>query len=156
MAFTQGIQIINGLLGTDQTVTNSIVNIDIGSTGANNTAFSRNLVAGTRIKWKLQGIFSTGATGGFRFLAHSTTAPTTYNATFKIRDLTTPTVFETGIIAEADFTNASAVATNYTLNSYGVLVANAATVFSLQFAQNNATANPITLFKGFTFEVWQF
>lgn len=155
MSFTQGIQTINALV-TDQAVVSSIVNVTMGSTGAGNTVFSKSLTAASRIQWELQGIFSLGATGGFRLLAHSTAAPTTYNATFKITDITTPAAFNTCQTAEADFTNASAVASNYICRAWGTIIANAATVFSLQFAQNNSTVNPITLLKGMTFKIWQF
>jgi hypothetical protein len=155
MSFTQGIQSINCLLA-DQPVASSVALIDIGSTGVGNTPFSKSLPAGARIQWELEGIFSLGATGGFRLLAHSTVAPTIYNATFQVVDETTPATFQDAQVVEAAFTNASAVASNYILNAFGTIVAAGATVFSLQFAQNNSTVNPITLLKGMTFKVWQF
>lgn len=148
MAFTPGIQKIN-LLAADLPTNTDVIPDDV-------TGFSVALAAGARIKWRVRGAFSTGATGGFRFLAHSTAAPTTYNAEFEVNDITTPATFNTALIAEAAFTNASAVATNYRLLAEGELTANAATTFSFQFAQNNSTANNITMRAGLTFEVWQF
>lgn len=140
MAFVTGITTVN-FLAANQAVVSSIVPVDI-------TGFTFNLGAGRRLMWELWGIFSLGATGGFRFLAHSTTVPTTYNATFQVVDETTPTTFQDAQIAEAAFTNASAVASNYIVTASGLIVANAATVFSLQFAQNNSTANAMTMLAG--------
>lgn len=152
MAFTQGIQTIN-VLTTSQVVTNSVTPVDV-------TGFSKALNAGNRLRWELQGVFSTAATGGFRFLAHNTSAPTTYNATFNVIDITTAapagTPYNTTQTTEAAFTNASAVATNYILYAYGDVIANAATTFSFQFAQNNAQANNITMLAGMTFAIWQY
>lgn len=148
MAFTQGIQTVNELEADLATNTDIVLN-DI-------TGFTFNLAAGKRINWQLTGIFTTGATGGFRFRANTTTAPTRYNAQFFVRDVTTPASFQDAQLAAADFTNASAVATNYTLTAFGVLVANTATVFSIQFAQNNSTANNITMRAGMVLKLWQF
>jgi len=148
MAFTQGIQTINILAAALSTNTDIVLN-DI-------TGFTFNLGAGKRIRWKLSGVVTLGATGGFRFAANSTTAPTTYSALWQIVDETTPATFQDAQIAQADFTNASAVAANYLLTGSGTVVANTATVFSLQFAQNNSTANNITLNAGMTMELWQF
>jgi len=148
MPFTQGIQTIN-VLAADQSTNTNIVPADI-------TGFSIALGAGKRIEWELRGIVTTGATGGFRFLAHNTSAPTTYNAEFTIVDETTPATFQDAQLVEAAFTNASAVATNYNFVARGCVIANAATTFSIQFAQNNSTANNITMNKGMTFKVIQF
>lgn len=155
MSFTSGILSINCLVA-DQAVTSSVTLVDIGSSGAGNSAFSKSLPAGARLEWELEGIFSLGATGGFRLLAHSTSAPTTYNATFQVVDETTPATFQDAQVTEAAFTNASAVAGNYILKAFGTIIANAATVFSLQFAQNNSQATPITILKGATIKLWQF
>ena len=155
MSFTQGIQTINSLT-SDQAVVSSVTPVDIGSTGTGNTIFSKVLPAGARIRWELSGIFSLGATGGFRLLAHNTSAPTIYTAMFQVVDETTPATFQDAQVVEAAFTNASAVAGNYLLTASGTVVANAATTFSLQFAQNNSTANPITMLKGMTITIWQF
>lgn len=148
MAFTQGIQTLN-FLATIQSTNTNIVPADI-------TGFTFNLGAGKRLEWELRGVVTTGATGGFRFLAHSTTAPTTYNAEWTIVDETTPATFQDAQIAEVAFTNASAVATNYNLIARGCIVANTATVFSIQFAQNNSTANNISINAGATFKIIQF
>lgn len=148
MAFSQGIQIIN-ILAADQSTNTNITPADI-------TGFTINLRAGARILWRLTGVVSTGATGGFRLQAHNTSAPTTYSALWQIVDETTPATFQDAQLTEADFTNASAVATNYLLNASGCVVANAATTFSIKFAQNNSTANNITMRAGMTLEIWQF
>lgn len=148
MAFTQGIQTIN-ILAADLATNTDIILGDI-------TGFTFALGAGKRLKWALRGVFTTGATGGFRFRANSTTAPTTYNAEWQVVDETTPATFQDAQIAAADFTNASAVATNYLLEAKGEITANTATTFSIQFAQNNSTANDITLRAGMTLEIWQF
>lgn len=155
MAYNQGIQTINVLV-SDQTVASSVTPVDFGSTGAGNSAFSKSLPAGAKIQWELEGIFALGATGGFRLLAHSTAAPTTYNATFQVVDEVTPTTFQDAQITEAAFTNSSPVAGNYLLKAYGTLIANAATTFSLQFAQNNSQVTGMVVQKGCTFKIWQF
>jgi len=147
MSFVTGIQSTN-FLAANQAVTSSVTPVDI-------TGFTFNLGAGRRLVWELWGIFSLGATGGFRFLAHNTSAPTTYNATFQVVDETTPTTFQDAQTTEAAFTNASAVASNYLLTASGIVIANAATVFSIQFAQNNSTANPITMLAGARMRITQ-
>lgn len=147
MAFTTGIQIIN-TLAANQSVTSSVTPVDI-------TGFTFVVAAGKKIYWELKGIMTTGATGGFRLLAHNTSAPTTYNASFQVVDETTPATFQDAQLTEAAFTNASAVATNYLLSAYGEVTANAQTTFSLQFAQNNSTANAITMNAGATLTIWQ-
>jgi hypothetical protein len=148
MAFTSGIQSMNNL-AADQPVASSIVPVDI-------TGFTKSLPAGARIKWRVQGIFTLGATGGFRFLAHNTSAPATYNATFLVIDETTPARFQDVQTTEAAFANASAVAGNYSFRAFGTVIANAATTFSIQFAQNTSDVLPITMLKGMTIEIWQF
>ncbi len=148
MAFQPGIQTINELAAIQSTNTN-IVPADING-------FTFNLGALKRIEFELRAIVTTGATGGFRFLAHCTVAPTVYNAEWQIVDETTPTTFQDAQLVEAAFTNASAVATNYILVCRGCIVAAAATVFSLQFAQNNSTANNISINAGATLKLIQF
>ena len=154
MAFTPGIQTAN-FLPTIQPVVTSVVPIDIGSTGAGNTSFLFNLGAARRLYWEIDGGFSLGATGGFRFLAHCTVAPTTYQAKFQVVDETTPATFQDEQIVEAAFTNASAVAGNYLLSASGFILSAAATVFSLQFAQNNSTANAMNMLPGCVIKLWQ-
>jgi hypothetical protein len=152
MAFAQGIQTINQVAAAGQVVTNSVTPVDV-------TGFSFLIQAGKKIYWEVDGAFSTAATGGFRFLAHNTSAPTLYIATFSIIDITTAapagTPYNTTQTTEAAFTNASAVATNYILSAKGIVIANAATTFSFQFAQNNAQANNITILGGTVFKLWQ-
>lgn len=148
MAFTQGIQTIN-VLAADLATNTDIVLNDI-------TGFTFNLQAARQLYWELRGVFTLGATGGFRFRANSTVAPTAYNAEFEVVDVTTPAVFNAAQSAAADFTNASAVASNYKLWGKGYILAAAATVFSIQFAQNNSTANNITLLRGMTLKLIQF
>ena len=148
MAFTQGIHTIN-ILTANQGFNSSVTPVDI-------TGFSFLVQAAKRIKWKVRGVFTLGATGGFRFLAHNTSAPTTYNAEFSVNDVTTPANFYAAQSTEAAFTNASAVASNYRLLAEGEVTANAATTFSFQFAQNNSTANDITILAGATIDIWQF
>lgn len=148
MAFKSGIQSINSL-SADQTVASSVTPVDI-------TGFTKTLQAGGALQWELEGIFTLGATGGFRLLAHSTVAPTIYNATFQVVDETTPATFQDAQLVEAAFTNASAVAGNYILKAFGTIVAAGATVFSLQFAQNNSQVTGMVMNKGMTFKLWQF
>lgn len=148
MAFTQGIQTINVLAANLATNTDIVLN-DI-------TGFTFALGAGKQLQWRIRGVFTLGATGGFRFRANSSVAPTAYNAEWTVVDETTPATFNDAQSAAADFTNASAVAGNYTLKGDGYIIAAAATTFSLQFAQNNSTANDITLLRGMTLEIWQF
>lgn len=148
MAFTQGIQTINRLAAIQSTNTN-IVPADI-------TGFTFSLGAGKALEFEFRAIVTTGATGGFRLLAHCTVAPTIYNAEWQIVDETTPATFQDAQLVEAAFTNASAVATNYILTCRGSIVAAAATVFSIQFAQNNSTANNISINAGATLKLIQF
>lgn len=148
MAFTQGIQTIN-ILAADQSTNTDIVPDDI-------TGFTIALRSGARLEWELRGVFTLGATGGFRFQANSTSAPATYNAEYTVVDETTPTTFNDAQIAQADFTDASAVAGNYLLSAKGCIVANAATTFSIKFAQNNSTANAIIMRAGMTLKLIQF
>ncbi len=151
MAFTVGIRTINRL-ATDQLVTSSIVPVDV-------TGFSFAIPAGRSIMWQVRAIFTLGATGGFRFLAHNTSAPTEYNFACNIRDLTTPATFSgtsAGALTEAAFANASAVASNYQMEASGLVTANAATTFSFQFAQNTSDVLSITMQAGATMEITQF
>lgn len=150
------------VLQTGQAVASSIVPVTAGISGANNLPFAVTLRANDRIRWEVIALFTLGATGGFRFVANGPAAPTTYNALFDVVDLATATPaaagrFSGGIIAEADFANASAVATTYQLKARGSFLngANAGT-FAFQFAQNTSDVLPITLLAGATFAVWQF
>ena len=148
MAFS-GVIITENFLAANQAVTSSVTPVDV-------TGFSFLLGAGKKLIWEVDGIFSTGATGGFRFLAHNTSAPTTYNAVFQVVEETTPATFQDAQTTEAAFTNASAVASNYILTASGIVVANAATTFSFQFAQNNSQAAAITMLAGMRIRLTQF
>lgn len=148
-------------LRTSQPVASSIAPVTAGSSGTDNVPFSVALRAGDRIAWEIVALFTLGATGGFRFLANGPAAPVIYNAQYNINDLSsaTPAVggrFVNGQVAEADFANASAVATTYQLRAAGILIngVNAGT-FAFQFAQNTSDALAITLLAGATFKVWQ-
>ena len=150
MAFTPGIRTIN-FLAANQLVTSSVVPVNV-------TGFSFLLGAGKALEWKVRGLFSLGATGGFRFLAHNTSAPTTYNFDCTVRDLVTPATLTPatgGVIVEAAFANASAVAGNYQLDASGLVVANLATTFSFQFAQNTSDVLSITMLAGMRIELTQ-
>jgi len=147
MAFRQGIHLIN-VLDADLATSSDIVLGDI-------TGFTFDLPAAKSLTWRVRGVFTLGATGGFRFRANSSAAPSAYNAEWEVVNVTTPTEFYAAQSAAADFANAAAVASNYSLVASGYILANAATTFSLQFAQENSTVNAITLLLGMTFEVWQ-
>ena len=147
MAFIQGLQTSN-TLAIDQQVASSIVPVDI-------TGFSFILGAGKKLYWAIAAIFTLGATGGFRFLAHNTSAPTLYNAAFNVQQATTPASFGLAQFAEAAFANASAVAATYQLYAQGFVQANALTTFSFQFAQNTSDVLPITIKAGAVFQLWQ-
>lgn len=135
-------------LDANQAVTSSVTPVDI-------TGFSFILGAGKMIAWELQGIFTLGATGGFRFLMHNTSAPTAYNNRIQIVDVTTPATFNAAQSTEAAFANASAVAGNYSINAHGFVLANAATTFSIQFAQNTSDVLSITMLRGARMLLWQ-
>lgn len=134
-------------LTADQAVASSVVPVDI-------TGFTFALGAAKRLTWQVKALFTLGATGGFRFLAHMTTAPTTYNAAFRIAQA--GATFDFMQAAEAAVANASAVATTYLLDAWGYVLANTAGTFSFQFAQNGADVLPITILKGATFSVQLF
>jgi hypothetical protein len=149
MPFAQGIRTINVLLN-NQVVTSNATPADI-------TGFNFVLGAARKIYWALTGIFTLGATGGFRFLAHFTQSPTTYNATFNIRQETTPSVFGLVQSAESVFANAAAVAATYQLHADGFILNGATSgTFSFQIAQNTVDANSLTMLAGATLQLWQF
>jgi len=148
MPFQQGIQIINHL-AANQAVANSVVPVDV-------TGFSFLLGPARKIRFMVRLLFTLGATGGFRFLAHNTSAPTLYNAAFNIRQETTPSTFGAAQSAEAAFANAAAVAATYQLSCDGLVLSNLATTFSFQFAQNTSDALPITILAGANIHIWQF
>jgi hypothetical protein len=95
--------------------------------------------------------FTLGATGGFRFNFVVPAAFTSFLATYAVIDtVTANTLFsDVQVTNAADFTNASAVAGEYILQITLSLTngVNAGAV-ALQFAQNNSTANNITMLRG--------
>lgn len=145
------------ILSANDPVASSIVPVTIGAANQSTRAFEVAMAAGARINWAVEALFTLGATGGFRFLANGPAAPTTFNAQFKIVDLTTGapagTPFNFGQAAEAAVANASAVAGTYQLLAYGTVVANAAGTFAFQFAQNTSDVLPITILAGAIFRV---
>lgn len=134
----------------------TIVPAVIGSGGAGNTPFSYNLPAGKKLFWKLEGEFTLGATGGFRFLANNLGNENIYNAVYQIVETVTPTTYNANQTAEAAFANAAAVAGTYSIKAFGSVRndSTAAGVFSLQFAQNTADVLPITLKAGMHFSLY--
>lgn len=147
-------------LEQDESVVSSIVPVTIGASSQATQPFSFSLAAFQRIYWELNGIFTLGATGGFRFQANTPAGFSIYNAVWNLYEDTTPNNFEfifPTSLGIQDATNASGVADNYIVRAYGA-VTNGATpgTFALQYAQNNSTANPITMLAGLCMKVWQF
>lgn len=155
MSFTQGIRTAN-ILTADQAVTSSVTPVTIQNSSTDQFSFVVN--AGKTLYWEFEGIFSLGATGGFRFLPHCSSAPTKYNFECTVRDLTTPgtlTPASAGVLTETAFANASAVAGNYQIQASGSIIANAQTTFSFQFAQNTSDVLSITMKAGAVLKLWQ-
>lgn len=156
MSFTPGIKTIN-MLTADFPVTSNITPATIQNSATDQ--FSIIVNPGKKLFWELIGIMTLGATGGFRFLAHSSSAAATYNLLGWVRDLTTPattTPATGGVLTETAFANASAVASNYEVHLRGSIIANAQTTFSLQFAQNTSDVLTATLKAGMVCKFWQF
>lgn len=132
------------------TVTPAIIGSNTG-----NLPFQYTLPALKRIYWELMGVFTLGATGGFRFLANGPAAPGFYIAEWQIFEETTPARFGDVQVTEAAFANASAVASNYSVKAFGSIQAGAVGgLFSLEFAQNTADVLPITIKAGTTFKLY--
>jgi len=148
MSFTQGIQTINRL-AADFPVTSNATPADI-------TGFTFAVGSLKRIKFRFRCVFTLGASGGFRFVAHNTHAPAIYNAEFNVAEGTTPQDFNNAIFAEAAFTNASAHAATYFAHIEGEIEQDATGgTFSIQFAQNTSDAATATIKAGATLEIWQ-
>lgn len=147
---------INTLVADMTGITNSIAPVIIGSTGTGNSAWSYNLPAGKRIYFEFDGIVTLGATGGFRFQADNAGNENIYCAEWECSENTTPATFRANQLAQADFTNAAAVAADYCIKVRGCVQndSTAAGVFSLKVAQNNATGNALTMRKGSTFKLY--
>lgn len=133
-----------------QPVVSSIVLVNV-------TSMVTPIAVNERRKIEISGAFTLGATGGFRFNLAVPAGGVVYNVYWKVREETTPLDFEDIQVANADFTNASAVASNYWLTMTANII-NGATAGNVQllFAQNNSTANPITLLRGMTIECSNF
>ena len=137
-------------LAANQAVTNSVALVTI-------TGFSVPVAINQRIAWKIYGGFSLGATGGFRFAVTPPAGIGAFNLNYQISEPTTPATFQDVIVANANVTNAAAVADDYRLLMFGsVEIGATAGNVLFQFAQNNATANPITLYEGLILEVMRF
>lgn len=94
--------------------------------------------------------FTLGATGGFRFNWVFTTAvPSSNTALYRVNEFTTPASFGDLQTTLADFTNASAVAAEYSLYA-SLYVVNGATAGTIAFqaAQNNAQATNFVIPPG--------
>lgn len=133
-----------------QPVVSSIVLVNV-------TSMVTPIAVNERRKIEISGAFTLGATGGFRFNLAVPAGGVVYNVYWKVREETSPLDFEDIQVANADFTNASAVASNYWLTMTANII-NGATAGNVQllFAQNNSTANPITLLRGMTIECSNF
>lgn len=137
-------------LDADFPIANSLAPVDI-------TGFSFVVGPLKRIKWRFRCLFTLGATGGFRFLAHNSHAPTVYNAAFLAAEGTTPANYQVAEAAEAAFANAAAHAATYFCWAEGEIEQDATGgTFSIQFAQNSADALTATVLKGATLEIEQF
>lgn len=124
-------------LDADQAVTNSVGLVTM-------TGFTVAIAANQRIAFSWYGVFTLGATGGFRFQVTAPAGITDYNVLYHVHDVTTPTPFEAALLAQAAFTNASAVASDYSLDCKGTIETGAtAGNITFDFAQNNATADAI-------------
>lgn len=128
----------------NQAVASSIVPVNATNLVTPIAASERRLI-------EINALFTLGATGGFRFNLAVPTGGVAYNVYFRVRDETTPADFTDIQTTAADFTNASAVASNYWLSIVAMIV-NGTTAGNVQllFAQNNSTANAITLLRGAT------
>lgn len=131
-------------------VVNSVVLVAV-------TSMVTPIAANERRKIVITGAFTLGATGGFRFNLAVPVGGVVYNVYWQVREETTPAVFEDIQVAAADFTNASAVASNYWLTmTANIINGSTAGNVQLQFAQNNATANAGTLLRGMMIECKNF
>lgn len=113
------------------------------------------IAASQQLKARFTGVFSLGATGGFRFNVTLPAGASQANFYMRVIDPTAAATFgksynsEAAPVITADFTDASAVAGNYTFILEGTFTAGAtAGNVQLVAAQNNATANAMTWFLG--------
>lgn len=145
MAFTQGLQSLNPLL-VSQPVT-STVPVTV-------TGFTKNLIAGNRLYWDIDGLFSIDAVGGWKFLAHATGTVSIYNSKFLILS-DVGAAFVAAFTAEAPYESTNAAGT-YQLDTSGNIVVSTASVFSFQFAHTVASVDPITMLAGMVIKLWQY
>lgn len=130
----------------DQGVTGSIALVPV-------TNITTPINANEKRRITIRGTINTGATGGFRFNLSTPAGFTRYNCHYRIVDITTPKTFETVQAAPADFTDANAVDTDYIFLIEAEII-NGATAGDvvLNFAQNNATGDQVTVTTGMVIE----
>lgn len=131
------------LLAADEPVVTSIVPVLV-------PGMTWNLAASQACHARFFLPFTLGATGGFRFIMGLPGAATTFLANYLVIDtVTANTLFDDVQAANVAFTNASAVAGQYLLQA-DMTIINGATAGAVEllFAQNNSTANPITMLAG--------
>lgn len=146
MSLTLPAQAFN--LPADQPLDSSIALIDI-------TGFTLPVRANQRIAWLFFASFTLGATGGFRFQPTAPAGISDIATQWFAAEATTPASFVLSAITQTPFTNAAAVAATYLVKASGsITIGSTAGNFSMQFAQNNSTANPITIKAGSTFMCW--
>jgi len=137
-------------LAASQTVSASVTLVDA-------TGLTFPVTAGKKYHFRINGGFTLGATGGFKFRldAPALGVGSNYNNNQQVTDGVTASpgaVIANSIVALADFANALAVAGNHTLDMEGDYKPDASGNLKLQFACNSA-ANAIILLQGFYMEV---
>lgn len=133
---------------TAQSVASSIALVDV--TGLSLLPIGASQTA----KFTFEVPFSIGATGGFRFNFTVPAAPTYVMADFQVLRYATPTVFGDNQTTLANFSNASAVASECKLFATLFIVnGTTAGTVALQFAQENADTPAITILRGASCEV---
>jgi hypothetical protein len=134
-----------------QAVTSSIVPVDLTGLAGFTLAASQEAHVNFWVP------FTLGATGGFRWLLTTPAVPTYTMAVYTVMQSTTPTYFVDSQTTLAAFANASAVAAEYMMTlSFHIVNGTTAGLMGLQFAQENATGNPITVLRGAYAEVSYF
>lgn len=132
-----------------QTVTASVALVDV-------TGFTVPVVAGGVYHFRIKGLFTVGATGGFKFRLDGPAAPTSYQNIQTVIDGVTASPGAQicdPITALADFANAFAsVAGDHSFEMEGQFIPSIAGTLKLQFACNSA-AGAITLARGMYFEI---
>lgn len=131
-----------------QTVTASTALVDV-------TGFTIPVLAGKVYHFRAKGLFTVGATGGFKFRLDGPAAPTSYQNIQTVIDGVTASpgaLICDPITALADFANALAVAGDHSFEMEGQMIPSIDGTLKLQFACNSA-ANAITLARGMYFEI---